>query len=55
MVGEFVLKKHGIDPKADLEMIQNIDYANIPNAFASGTGDFVQLFEPQASMFELEA
>jgi len=54
MVGEFVLKKHGIDPKADLEMIQNIDYANIPNAFASGTGDFVQLFEPQASMFELE-
>lgn len=54
MVGEFVLKKHGIDPKADLEMIQNIDYANIPNAFASGTGDFVQLFEPQASLFEKE-
>jgi NitT/TauT family transport system substrate-binding protein len=54
MVGEFVLKKHGIDPKADLEMIQNIDYANIPNAFASGTGDYVQLFEPQASMFEKE-
>lgn len=24
------------------------------NAFASGTGDFVQLFEPQASMFEKE-
>jgi NitT/TauT family transport system substrate-binding protein len=54
MVGEFVLKKHGIDPKADLKMIQNIDYANIPNAFASGTGDYVQLFEPQASLFEKE-
>jgi len=54
MVGEFVLKKHNIDPKQDLKMIQNIDYANIPNAFASGTGDFVQLFEPQASLFEKE-
>lgn len=54
MVGEYVLKKHGIDPHNDLEMIQNIDYANIPNAFASGTGQFVQLFEPQASLFEQE-
>ncbi|HAQ06955.1 MAG TPA: hypothetical protein DCR24_05300 [Bacillus bacterium] len=54
MVGEFVIKKHGIDPKSDLKMIQNIDYANIPNAFASGTGDFVQLFEPTASLFEKE-
>ncbi|MGG0719751.1 ABC transporter substrate-binding protein [Robertmurraya massiliosenegalensis] len=54
MVGEFVLKKHGIDPHADLELIQNIDFANITSAFASGTGDFVQLFEPQASVFEQE-
>lgn len=54
MVGEFVLKKHGIDPHSDLELIQNIDFANIANAFASGTGDFVQLFEPTASIFEKE-
>lgn len=54
MVGEFVLKKHGIDPHSDLELIQNIDFANIPSAFASGTGDFVQLFEPTASIFEKE-
>jgi len=54
MVGEFVLKKHDIDPHADLELIQNIDFANISSAFASGTGDFVQLFEPQASVFEQE-
>lgn len=54
MVGEFVLKKKGIDPKSDLNLIQNIDFANIPNAFASGTGDFVQLFEPTASLFEKE-
>ena len=50
MAGEFGLKKHGIDPKKDLTMIQNIDFANIANAFASGTGDYVQLFEPQASL-----
>jgi NitT/TauT family transport system substrate-binding protein len=34
MVGEFVLKKHGIDPHNDLNLIQNIDFANIANAFA---------------------
>ncbi|MBP1915259.1 NitT/TauT family transport system substrate-binding protein [Lederbergia galactosidilyticus] len=54
MVGEFVLKKNDIDPQTDLELIQNIDFGNIPNAFASGTGDFVQLFEPTASVFEKE-
>lgn len=54
MVGEYVLKKHGLNPHNDLEMIQNVDYANIPNAFASGTGQFVQLFEPQATLFERE-
>ncbi len=54
MVGEFVLKKHGIDPHQDLTLIQNIDFANIATAFGSGTGDYVQLFEPQASIFEKE-
>ncbi|KAA0549011.1 ABC transporter substrate-binding protein [Bacillus sp. BGMRC 2118] len=54
MVGEFVLNKHGINPQADLELIQNIEFANIASAFASGTGDYVQLFEPTASIFEQE-
>ncbi|MGN7299646.1 ABC transporter substrate-binding protein [Fredinandcohnia aciditolerans] len=54
MVGEFVLKKHGIDPHGDLNLIQNIDFANISSAYASGTGEFVQLFEPTASLFEKE-
>ncbi|QHE63872.1 ABC transporter substrate-binding protein [Rossellomorea vietnamensis] len=54
MVGEFVLKNHGIDPQNDLNLVQNIDFANIANAFASGTGDYVQLFEPTASIFEQE-
>lgn len=54
MTSEFTLKKHGIDSEQDLKLIQNIDFANIAAAFASGTGAFVQLFEPQASIFELE-
>ncbi|KAA6448505.1 ABC transporter substrate-binding protein [Bacillus swezeyi] len=54
MAGEFVLKQKGIDPKKDVNLIQTIDFANIPNSFASGTGDYVQLFEPQASIFEKE-
>lgn len=54
MVGEYVLKQHGINPHQDLELIQNIDFGNIPNAFAGGTGEYVQLFEPQATLFEME-
>jgi len=54
MAGEFTLRKHGIDPHRDLELIQNVEFANIPAAFASGTGEYVQLFEPQASIFEKE-
>ncbi|SEO72476.1 NitT/TauT family transport system substrate-binding protein [Amphibacillus marinus] len=51
MVGEYVLKEHGIDPETDLELIQNIDFANIASSFLAGTGDYVQLFEPTASQF----
>ncbi|MBY9082011.1 ABC transporter substrate-binding protein [Paenibacillus sp. HN-1] len=54
MAGDFTLKKKGIDSSKDLTLIQNIDFANIAGAFASGTGDYVQLFEPQASIFERE-
>lgn len=54
MAGEFTLKKKGIDPQKDLKLIQNVEFANIPAAFTSGTGDFVQLFEPQATVIEKE-
>ncbi|MCF6408873.1 ABC transporter substrate-binding protein [Pseudalkalibacillus salsuginis] len=54
MAGEFGLKKHGIEPHKDMNLIQNVDFGNIPNAFASGTGNYVQLFEPTASLFEKE-
>jgi len=54
MVSEFVQKNNGVIPFKDVEILQNIDYANLGSAFASGTGDFVQLFEPIASKLELE-
>ncbi|MBY7143927.1 ABC transporter substrate-binding protein [Virgibacillus sp. NKC19-3] len=54
MVGEFVLKSHDIDPHTDLNLNQNIDFANIPGAFSSGDYEYVQLFEPTASVFEEE-
>ncbi|WP_438445736.1 ABC transporter substrate-binding protein [Gorillibacterium sp. sgz5001074] len=54
MAGEFTLKKKGIDPHKDLQLTQNVEFANIPSAFASGTGDYVQLFEPTATVFERE-
>ncbi|HJV44512.1 MAG TPA: ABC transporter substrate-binding protein [Bacillota bacterium] len=53
MVSEFVQKKNGVTPFKDVNIIQNIDYANLGSAFASGTGDYVQLFEPIASQLEL--
>lgn len=52
MVGEFVLKKHQIDPHKDLNLIQNVEFKNITSAYASGTGEYVQLFEPDASTVE---
>lgn len=54
MVGEFVLKKHGIDPHNDVNLDQSVDFANIPSAFQSGNYEYVQLFEPTASVFERE-
>lgn len=54
MAGAFTLLQKGIDTEKDLTLIQNIDFANIAGAFASGTGDYVQLFEPTASIFERE-
>jgi len=52
MVGEYVMKKNGLQPFTDNEIIQNIAFDNQATAFASGTGDFFQAFEPNASVLE---
>jgi len=54
MVFEYILKKEGIDPTTDLEIIQNIDFGLTAQAFASGQGDYTIEFEPAATGLELE-
>ncbi len=52
MIFEYVLRKHGIHPKKDIKMIQNIDFANTAGAFSGGKGDFTVEFEPSATALE---
>lgn len=54
MVSEYVQKLKGIEPFKDVQIIQNVEFKNLGPAFVSGTGDFVQLFEPTASKLERE-
>jgi len=53
MVSEYVQYLNGLEPHKDVEIIQNVEFQNLGPAFASGTGDFVQLFEPVASAMEI--
>jgi NitT/TauT family transport system substrate-binding protein len=54
MTLEYVLKEHGVMPGKDVELITNLQFTATAGAFTSGTGDFVALFEPTASMLEKE-
>ncbi|WP_138203135.1 ABC transporter substrate-binding protein [Haloimpatiens lingqiaonensis] len=49
---EYVLKNHGIDPNKDVKLITNLAFTATSGAFKSGTGDYVALFEPTASLLE---
>ena len=52
MVFEYILKMNGIDPAADLTIIQNIDFGVTAEAFVGGTGDYTVEFEPHATSIE---
>ncbi|MCS1351463.1 ABC transporter substrate-binding protein [Mechercharimyces sp. CAU 1602] len=54
MVSEHVQRINGLHPHKDVSIIQNIEFQHLGTAFASGTGDYVQLFEPIASQLEEE-
>lgn len=54
MTLEYILKKHGVIPGKDVEVITNLQFTATAGAFKSGTGDYVALFEPTASMLEKE-
>lgn len=54
MTLEYVLRNHGITPHEDVEIITNLAFTATAGAFKAGTGDYVALFEPTASMLESE-
>ncbi|CDM69755.1 ABC transporter periplasmic-binding protein [Clostridium bornimense] len=51
---EYVLKKHGLTPGKDVNIVTNIAFNATAGAFTGGTGDYVALFEPTGSMLEKE-
>lgn len=54
MALEYAMKKNNINPKTDVNMVTNIDFAATAGAFKGGIGDYVALFEPTASVLEKE-
>lgn len=52
MVFEYILKKNNVDPKADVEIDQSIDFGSTAAAFSGGQGDFTVEFEPHATTLE---
>jgi NitT/TauT family transport system substrate-binding protein len=54
MVLESVMKQHRVHPFDDTKMIQTIQYDSTTTAFKAGVGDFVQIYEPGASILEKE-
>lgn len=54
MVFEYILKKHGIDPKNDLSIDQSINFGLTAAAFTSDDSDYTVEFEPFATGLEIE-
>lgn len=54
MTFEYALKINKINPKKDLNIDTSIAFAAMEGAFVGGLGDFVTLFEPNATNLEKE-
>lgn len=52
MTFEWALRENGIDPDEDLTIDTSVAFAAMEGAFVSGNGDFVTLFEPNATHVE---
>lgn len=52
MTLEYLLGKHGVTPK-NTNLDNSIQFSMMGSSFASGVGDYVTLFEPTATEFEL--
>lgn len=49
MIFEYILRKNGITPNVDAEVLTNVQFDVMAGAFEGGTADYVNLFEPTAS------
>lgn len=54
MTLEHVVREKGLTPNQDVEFDDSIQFSLMAGAFTAGTGDYVTLFEPTASMMEQE-
>ena len=54
MTFEWALSQNNIDPKKDLNIDTSIAFSAMQGAFVGGQGDFVTLFEPNATAVEKE-
>lgn len=54
MTFEYVMKKNGVNPETDALLDDSIQFSLMAGAFSGGNADYVTLFEPTASMIELE-
>ncbi len=54
MTFEYVLKQNGINPETDVNLDDSIKFDLMAGAFASGDAEYVTLFEPTASMTEMQ-
>lgn len=52
MALEYALRQNKVEPGKDVNLITNLAYTATSGAFKAGTGDYVALFEPTASMLE---
>ena len=52
MTFEYALKQNGIDPKKDVSIDTSVAFPAMSGAFIGGQGDFVTLFEPNATSIE---
>ena len=54
MTLEYILTKNNINPKTDVTIDTSVAFAAMQGAFIGGMGDFVSLFEPNATQVEKE-
>ena len=50
MTLEWILTKHKIDPKKDVEIDTSISFGAMSGSFISGIGDFVSLFDDNVTI-----